>query len=162
MVKLCSVTQWDGLSFQVWFFTFIRLFSNTLTDTSSRKKIRLLFSVGHGGLLRSPLLEAFNESNQSISYNSNIDILATKLLCPHLSLRATTLLTIGLRSYAHWYCNGYQLMFDADTVPEKHRGTASLFLFCSLSYFSSVSFLCVCQLSYLQYYFFSFFCLYSC
>ena len=37
--------------------------------------------------------------------------------------------------------NGYQLLLcDAHTVPEQHRGTAELFLFCSLLSFSAFSF----------------------
>ena len=36
--------------------------------------------------------------------------------------------------------NGYQLLCDAHTVLEPHRGTAALFLFDSLSSFSTFSF----------------------
>ena len=36
--------------------------------------------------------------------------------------------------------NGYQLLFDAHTVLEPHRGTAALFLYYSLSSFSTFSF----------------------
>ena len=36
--------------------------------------------------------------------------------------------------------NGYQLMYDAHTLLEQHRGTAALFPFYSLSSFSAVSF----------------------
>ena len=36
--------------------------------------------------------------------------------------------------------NGYQLMCDANSIPEQHRGTAALFLVYSLSSFSSFSF----------------------
>ena len=36
--------------------------------------------------------------------------------------------------------NGYQLLCDADTVLEQHRGTVTLFLFYSLSSFSIFAF----------------------
>jgi len=36
--------------------------------------------------------------------------------------------------------NEHQLLCDAHTVLEQHRGTAALFLFYSLSYFSTFSF----------------------
>ena len=36
--------------------------------------------------------------------------------------------------------NGYQLLCIAYTVSEQHRGTAALFLFYSLSFFSTFSF----------------------
>ena len=36
--------------------------------------------------------------------------------------------------------NGYQPLYDPQTVSKQHRGTAALFLFYSLSYFSSFSF----------------------
>ena len=41
------------------------------------------------------------------------------------------------------FANTLQLLCDAHTVPEQHRGTAALFLFHSLLSFSAFSFLCV-------------------
>ena len=41
--------------------------------------------------------------------------------------------------------NGYQLQCNAHTMLEPHRGTAALFLFYSLSSFSSFFFLYVCH-----------------
>ena len=38
------------------------------------------------------------------------------------------------------FVNGHQLLCDAHTVPEQHRGTAALFLFYSLLSFSAFPF----------------------
>ena len=36
--------------------------------------------------------------------------------------------------YAQWYCNGYQLLCDAHTVLEPHRGTAALSINAIINY----------------------------
>ena len=66
--------------------------------------------------------------------------------CRQVMAQAVTLRATAVFVLMHsGIVNGYQLLRDAHTVLEPHRGTAAFFFFYSLSSFFHFFFLCVCH-----------------
>ena len=117
--------------------------------------VRALLELGSHPSLQVSCLSCWNCDTQSIHQTLKIKLILVAHLVINLSSRfkvlVVHLLTYGI-NISHikgnsnlvvmhsGIVNGYQLLCDAPTVLEPHRGTTALFLFYSLLPFSTFSF----------------------
>ena len=107
------------------------LFCETATTTLSTHELKMLCTSYCMQHIFGEDIAKFTSTLMSIN-NSNINI-----------PRVKSTLRLWMYKYTLTPClivNEYQLLCDAHTVPEQHRGNAALFIFYSLLYFSAFSF----------------------